>query len=262
MVRPWSEYFGIEVEVVVVAVAVGVANVAMAINVLTGVTAWLVDVLCETDPLVETDALVDVEALVDPDTDPLADSDPADTDSLVEAEVDSEVESDVESEVESEVESDVDSDPLAEAAAEAEAARSSPADSDVLVAVSARPVVSDAADSLVESDGAADWLAAVEAVDWLAGAAAESLVAAVLRFACSELAWVLVFPLPSFLENWSPDLVVELVDSLVLCEVDSLVDSESLVALPGVRTVLPSVARVLRLSAVTSYEIGVWSDTV
>ena len=45
-------------------------------------------------------------------------------------------------------------------------------------------------------------------------------------------------------------------DSLVLCDVDSVVDSvaEALVApvLPGVRTVLPSVARVFRFAAVTS----------
>lgn len=59
-----------------------------------------------------------------------------------------------------------------------------------------------------------------------------------------------------------PDVlaVVELVDWLVDPLVDS--DAEPLVALPGVRTALPSVASVLRLSALTSYEIGVWSDTV
>jgi len=48
----------------------------------------------------------------------------------------------------------------------------------------------------------------------------------------------------------------EAADSLVLCEVDSVVDwlAESLVppVLPGVRTALPSVARVFRLAAVTS----------
>jgi hypothetical protein len=46
------------------------------------------------------------------------------------------------------------------------------------------------------------------------------------------------------------------VDSVVLCDADSVVDSvvEALVApvLPGDRTALPSVARVLRFAAVTS----------
>jgi hypothetical protein len=63
-------------------------------------------------------------------------------------------------------------------------------------------------------------------------------------------------------------------DSLAACEVDSgvawdgdsVVDSvaEALVApvLPGVRTVLPSVARVLCCAAVTSYEIGAMWDIV
>lgn len=53
-------------------------------------------------------------------------------------------------------------------------------------------------------------------------------------------------------------------DSLVLCDIDSVVDSaadsvaETLVTpvLPGVRTALPAVARVFRLVAVTSYETG------
>lgn len=52
----------------------------------------------------------------------------------------------------------------------------------------------------------------------------------------------------------------------MLCDVDSVVDSEAdvLVApvLPGVRTVLPSVARVFRFAAVTSYETGVISDMI
>jgi hypothetical protein len=55
-------------------------------------------------------------------------------------------------------------------------------------------------------------------------------------------------------------------DSVALCDADSVVDSvaESLVApvLPGVRTVLPSVARVFTCAAVTSYEMGVMSDMI
>jgi hypothetical protein len=106
---------------------------------------------------------------------------------------------------------------------------------DSLVAVDAE-VDPGAADSLDDSEGAADSLAAAGATD-------------------------------SLLES---DGVVELLvdsdaaDSLVLCGVDSLVDSvaESLVGpvLPGVRTVLPSVARVFRFAAATSYETGVMSD--
>ena len=55
-------------------------------------------------------------------------------------------------------------------------------------------------------------------------------------------------------------------DSLVPCDVESLADSvaETLVAaaLPGVRTVLPSVANVLRFVAVISYATGVRSDMI
>jgi hypothetical protein len=51
-------------------------------------------------------------------------------------------------------------------------------------------------------------------------------------------------------------------DWLVLCEVDSVVESADSLGpvLSGVSAALPSVARVFRLAAVTSYETGVTSD--
>jgi hypothetical protein len=63
----------------------------------------------------------------------------------------------------------------------------------------------------------------------------------------------------------SEDVVEPLVDSdaadsLVLCDVDSVAESLVALVLPGVRTVLASVATVFRLVAVTSYETGVMSD--
>jgi hypothetical protein len=51
-------------------------------------------------------------------------------------------------------------------------------------------------------------------------------------------------------------------DSLVLCDVDSVAELLVAPVLPGVRTALPSVARVFRLAAVTSYETGVMSDMI
>jgi hypothetical protein len=57
-------------------------------------------------------------------------------------------------------------------------------------------------------------------------------------------------------------LVVWEVDSLDDCDVDSAAESPVAPALPGVRTVLPSVARVFRFAAVTSYETGVRSDMI
>ena len=54
-------------------------------------------------------------------------------------------------------------------------------------------------------------------------------------------------------------------DSVADVEADSVADSVAdwlAAPLPGVRAALPSVARVLRLAAVTSYEVGGIWDTI
>lgn len=118
---------------------------------------------------------------------------------------------------------------VVEDTAAAAAIRTGVARADSLVEVDDEPDA-DADDPLVDSDGAAD-----------------SLVAA---------GWTDSLP-------ESEDAVESLVDSgaadsLVLSEAEPLVTP----VLPGVRTVLPSVARVLRFAAVTSYETGVMSDMI
>lgn len=152
MVRPWSEYFGIVVEVVVVVVlaAVGEASAAVLISLRTGVVLWLVEVLCEVDALIEAEVLVEAEALVEAD---------ADTDSLDDTETESEVLA-----VPAVVELDVD--PSA-------------------------PVDCDAADWLPEA-GPADWLAAVEPVDSLVPCDVEPLVDPLVEWLVDSLVEPLV----------------------------------------------------------------------
>lgn len=90
-----------------------------------------------------------------------------------------------------------------------------------------------AAESVVDSAGAADSLVAEGAADSLLDGAVEPLAAS----------------------DEADSVVLCDTDSVVLCDIDSDVDSvaESLVApLPGAKAVLPSVARVFRLAAVTS----------